>query len=469
MEKISFNYNASDKKKMVRLRYRLRDGRNVQICHTSDIKAEVSDLDKFEPTGIPKGRISVYNAKLSSDLKREYDAMKSAYALMCDRGLDITTEVFEREIAGILNPIEQIRNDNPGVVARFRKYANDAARTGIIGANRCKHIIVVSDKLERFLLINGVSALTAQEFTEEHLMDFRNFLFNEYKYVTRFPKLYKSVKEQNRPSERLSMNTVVSQMKMLQTFFNELENTDEIHKSPFRKLGKEKKKVVMKTLYDDPFFLRKEELLKVIGTEVPKNIQDVKDAFLVQCALGCRVSDFAAMDMHSIKVSDEGIPYVHYIPQKTVGIQSSNEEIRTPLVRFAFDIIKRTDFCFPILRNLYGQCGYNAKIKFLLRLAKIDREVAQFNEETKKNDYLPLYSVASSKLCRKTHVDIMNKVQIDIYAAGLHKQGSSAVNRYTLLEIRDRFALMNAAFGQEPYQVNEKLEIITNFETELNG
>jgi len=226
---------------------------------------------------------------------------------------------------------------------------------------------------------------------------------------------------------------------------------------------------VMKTLYDDPFFLRKEELLKVIGTEVPKNIQDVKDAFLVQCALGCRVSDFAAMDMHSIKVSDEGIPYVHYIPQKTVGIQSSNEEIRTPLVRFAFDIIKRTDFCFPILRNLYGQCGYNAKIKFLLRLAKIDREVAQFNEETKKNDYLPLYSVASSKLCRKTHVDIMNKVQIDIYAAGLHKQGSSAVNRYTLLEIRDRFALMNAAFGQEPYQVNEKLEIITNFETELNG
>jgi len=85
--------------------------------------------------------------------------------------------------------------------------------------------------------------------------------------------------------------------------------------------------------------------------------------------------------------------------------------------------------------------------------------VAQFNEETKKNDYSFL-STKGPSVVPNAHLDIMNKVQIDIYAPGLHKQGSSAVNRYTLLEIRDRFALMNAAFGQEPYQVNEKLEII---------
>lgn len=460
MEKITFNYNSSDKKKTVKLRYRLRDGRSVQICHTSDLTAVVSDLDKFEPTGIPKGRISVYNTQLSSDLKREYDAMVTAYALMCDQGLDITTEVFEREIRNILNPIEQVRSDNPSVVDRFRKYARDAERTGIIGPNRCKHILVVSDKLDRFLKINGISAITPQEFSEEHLMDFRNFIFDEYNYVEKYPKLYKSVKKQNLPEERLSMNTVASQMKMLQTFFNELENTDEIHKSPFRKLGKEKKKAVMKTLYDEPYFLRKDELLKLVSAEVPDSMQEIKDAFLLQCALGSRVSDFAAMSMDSVSVSEEGIPYIHYIPHKTVGSLSSNEEIRTPLVRFAFDIVKRTGFSFPILNNLYGHSGYNAQIKCLLRIAKINREVAQFNEETKKNDYVPLCSVASSKLCRKTHVDMMNKVQIDIYAAGLHKTGSSAVNRYTMLEIKDRFTLMNHAFGQKPFKVNDKLEII---------
>lgn len=216
----------------------------------------------------------------------------------------------------------------------------------------------------------------------------------------------------------------------------------------------------MKTRYDDPVFLRKEELLKVMNTEVAENMKSTKDAFLLQCALGCRISDFQVMSMETISVSPEGIPYVHYIPKKTADEQVGNEEVITPIVRYAFDIIKKTGFVFPILKNIYGESGYNAKIKSLMRICKIDRKVPQFNEETKKNEYLPLYKLASSKLCRKTHVDIMNKVQVDMYAAGLHKEGSSAVTRYTLMEIKDRFALMNAAFGQESYKVNAKLDIV---------
>ncbi len=55
---------------------------------------------------------------------------------------------------------------------------------------------------------------------------------------------------------------------------------------------------------------------------------------------------------------------------------------------------------------------------------------------------------------------MMNKVQIDMYAAGLHKQGSQAVMRYTALELKDHFTMMNLAFGQEPYKVNKKLKVI---------
>ena len=76
------------------------------------------------------------------------------------------------------------------------------------------------------------------------------------------------------------------------------------------------------------------------------------------------------------------------------------------------------------------------------------------------NEYLPLYEAASTKLARKTHVDMLSKVQIDLYASGLHKAGSTAVRRYTAMELKDRFALMNAAFDQSPYKVNKKLEVI---------
>ena len=42
---------------------------------------------------------------------------------------------------------------------------------------------------------------------------------------------------------------------------------------------------------------------------------------------------------------------------------------------------------------------------------------------------------------------MLNKVQINYYAAGLHCQGSDAVFRYTGLELKDRYTLLQAAFG----------------------
>lgn len=458
MQKVSFY--PCKKKGQERVKFRIRDGRSHQIYYTTDILCDRTQLEKLNVDGSRKDRIKVYDITLSNSIKSEYDIMLAAYALMHDQGLDITTEVLEREISKIKNPVDAVRENSLNVTQRFRRYADDALRAEIIGKNRHKHIIVVSDKLERFLYINGISGITAEEFDINQLMEFREFLFNEYEFVERYPKLYEGVKEHNKPKARLSMNTVTSQLKMFQTFFTELENIDEIRKSPFRKLSKDRRKTVMKTKYDDPFFLRKEELLKIIATPAPKNLEDTRDAFLVQCAFGCRISDLQVMNINTIAVSSDGIPYVHYIPMKTADAQDGNTEVQTPIVRYAFDIIKRTNFSFPILKNIYGEYGYNAKIKALLQYYNIDRPVAQYNEETHRNDYLPLYKVASSKLARKTHVDMMNKVQIDQYAAGLHKYGSSAVTRYTSLEIKDRFALMNMAFAQEPYLVDNLLNII---------
>ena len=459
MERISFH--LAKKEGPVTVRYRLRKGDDVvQISHRSDIRCDVKDLAKFNPDGTPKERIRIYDTTLSEKLKKEYQVMVAAYAKMCDEGMDLTSEVFEREIAAIKNPVEAIRTETPNVVDRFRSYADGALKAGIIGENRHKHIIVVSDKLKRFLIIKGISGITAGEFDVEHLMEFREFLFDEYLYVKKYERLYKGVKKQNKPETRLSMNTVTSQLKMFQTFFTELEDIDEIKKSPFRKLGKERKKAVMKTKYDDPIFLRADELKVVREAEVPEKLQETRDAFVVQSAFGCRISDFQDLSMASIAVSEDGIPYIHYIPKKTVDDQDGNEEVETPIVRYAFDIIKRTGFEFPILKNIYGSYGYNARIRALLQHCKIDRLVPQFNEATKKNDYSPLYKVASSKLARKTHVDMMNKVQVNQYAAGLHKEGSTAVERYTHLELKDRFALMNAAFEQKGFTVNSNLEIV---------
>lgn len=59
-----------------------------------------------------------------------------------------------------------------------------------------------------------------------------------------------------------------------------------------------------------------------------------------------------------------------------------------------------------------GETGYNYQIKKLLEYCEISRKVAMFSTALGTNEYKSIYEVASSKLARKTHVDLMNKVQV---------------------------------------------------------
>ena len=49
---------------------------------------------------------------------------------------------------------------------------------------------------------------------------------------------------------------------------------------------------------------------------------------------------------------------------------------------------------------------------------------------------------------------------MDLYAAGLHKRGSDAVERYAHIDLKERFRLMCFAFGEPEYEVDDNLAII---------
>ena len=119
----------------------------------------------------------------------------------------------------------------------------------------------------------------------------------------------------------------------------------------------------------------------------------------------------------------------------------------TPLIQPALEIINRTGLQLVGPNLKYEKQRYNKTLRQLLKVCGITRRVSIFCLETGDNVYRPLYEVATSKLARKTHIDMLNKVQINYYAAGLHRQGSEAVFRYTGLELRDRYELLRAAFS----------------------
>ena len=75
---------------------------------------------------------------------------------------------------------------------RLTQYVDEALRDGVIGEGRYIVLQGKIRKLQRFLTIKGLSAITPREFTTDLLLEYRKFIYDEYLYVSQFPQLYPS-------------------------------------------------------------------------------------------------------------------------------------------------------------------------------------------------------------------------------------------------------------------------------------
>lgn len=447
----------------IKLRFRLRDGRDVDLYHKSSICAELDKLSKFDASGNKKSGVKIFDTELKQSIDNEISIIKQAYGQMIDGNMVFTSEILESEIYRIKHPEPTESRE----LNFFDSYVDFVDRLkNVVTDARIKHYRVLESILDRYLKITNQTDISLTDVSHNFLMDFRDFIINECDFVEDYPNIYRNP-DKNKlyrfaPTQPRNINTLSMKMKMLHAFFTAMENDDRIIKSPFRSLGKVRRGKLLKEWNNEPYYLYQTELAHIINTDVPQSLQETKDAFILQCAFGCRIGDFTSLTMDNLSVNKDGIPYIHYLPQKTKNTQGNNVEIKTPVMMYAFNIIKQYQFKFNILKYAFGEKGYNHKIKRLLEYCGIDRKCTIFNNNTKENEYLPLYQIASSKLCRKTHIDIMNKVQVNKYVAGLHRLGSKAVDHYTHLELKDTFILMCLAFEQPQYKVDKQLNIISD-------
>lgn len=467
MVRITLFLRTSKTSGNVKLRFRLTEGRAVQLYHKSNIVADLKDLAKFDIDGNVRSRVTIFNKELKKAIDTEAALMDKAFSNLCQQMTmtHISGELFEKEIERLANCGKKTDEPNKeAMLDRFSRYIDYAFKEGYFNEQRMKNYLFVRDSLERFLAIKGISKISADEFTADMLAELSEYFADEYLYAQKkkYAPLFKNITNMRYwPKAKRDQNTVVGRMKKLQAFFNELLDREEIEVSPFQKLGRKRKAKVMTERYEDePAGLTKGELMHVLETEVPEALQQTKDAFLLQCAFGYRIGDYCKITMNNIRVTSDGIPYIHYLPAKTKRTNSRKEEIETPIMRFALDIIKKWQFAFKIIHYPGGENGYNKKIRQVLKICGIDRPIREYNRQTGENEFRPLHEVASSKSCRATHVDLMRTVQVDMYLAGLHNRGSNAVRHYTEERIADRFGLMCAAFGQPLYKTDKDLNII---------
>ena len=475
MERVTLFIRTTKTEGDIRLRFRLQDSERgkdakhpngVDLYHKSEIKVDIESLKQFlehiNTDGTVKKGHNKFDRELYQQIKEEMDAIKEAYKAIKKDDLIVDGEQFELMVNAILHPeVKKVdRDDDKTLLGRFWKFINDSYNDGVINEDTWKHYKVFWHELERYLIINKKLKVTPAEFTGDDIMDFRLFLRDEYKFVDDNRGLYTNMSERNLPKEIRSQNTIATKLKKLRAFFNAEEAASFIDKSPFKKLPRGRRIEAMRTKYDKPRPLMKEEFIKVLETKVPAYLQETKDAFLLQCNIGYRIGDFSKLTLKNLSVSTDGIPYVHKMQSKTQKQTDIYEETDRPLMRYALDIVKKYQFNFPILRNITGAMGYNALIKELLKACGIIRECSKYNKTTKELDYFPLWEGASSQTARETSEELSKVAQINLYTTGLHEEGSKAINHYTRFWLKDSFDLMCVGFGQPRYRTDKDLNII---------
>ena len=227
MERISLYARTESKKGgKIKVRFRLNDGRNVQLFHKSSITATEDELKKFKPDGTLKQRAGLYNRPLFEAITNEIALVRAAYKEMLEKQASISSETLEEYIARISNPDESfLAPIDKTFIKRFIEYVDRGYNDGIFGLSRYKHDRGTIRKLERFLAINRKSNMTYEEWDEKLIMQFREFVRDEYLMIDKHPGIYRDLNKRDIPKDRRSPNSVANEMQVLEAFFNELEDT----------------------------------------------------------------------------------------------------------------------------------------------------------------------------------------------------------------------------------------------------
>lgn len=473
MIKVSLVKSVNVRSGQVQLRFRLKDGADVDLVIDSGRMVDVGDLALFTVDGKARGRLHEYDPQVKRYVDRYISVMPAVYLELVQSGVEVDEAVFQSAVDKRLGeePLPELVSS--ALVERFRGYLDEELSARRISAKIHRDSMTLSRKLERYLVIRDVVGVEVSEFTAEMLVDFEKFCIDEYLYAAnpKYSHLYPRDYEGCRlwPKHKLKEHILAKVLVRFQTFWSDLVAFGEIQRSPYNDYVPWMKPKHYKNYLEvmgDPVSLTREEFLKVMETAVPEPLAEVRNMFILQVCLGCRGDVLGNMRLSDIRVTRSGVPYLCYKP--VVHKMARNElkaEFEVPLVRAAFDIMMRTrcDFYFGT-----QAASYNRRIKELLRFCGIDREVSVYNERTGVTEQAPLCELMSNLYARTTHVDIVGRTVVRPEIAHAWTVSDRASVRMDGLSLEQRFKMLNKAFGQWEYKVDANLNIVEGVPMDMN-
>lgn len=406
------------------VRFRLRDGRNIQLFHASELEVNPSDWDAARQE--IKAKV-LYDAEKRAAFNKAVADRKNIMLEIYNAASDkegLTSEWLDREIDKRLHPdryiVEQPRQT-------FFEAYEEFIEKRKLSDWRVRAIQVVIRALRRYELyarrtVDRRFTLDLDNVTPLVLGDFEEFLRNEYTFCEQYPEIYEAVPESRTPQPR-GQNTINGVLTKLRTFFIWANDVGKTTNNPFRNY------TVEECVYGTPYYISIDERNKIYRTNLSRHPQLAvqRDVFVFQCLIGCRVGDL-------YKLTSENIidGAIEYIPCKTKD--GHPVTVRVPLNAIAREILaKYADYAGPSLFPLMAEQQYNKAIKRIFLAAGLKRRVTILNPLTREAEQRPIWEVASSHMARRTFVGNLYKQVKDPNLVGAlsgHKEGSRAFARY---------------------------------------
>lgn len=300
--------------------------------------------------------------------------------------------------------IEPEIKPEPTLFDRYEQYRDEKN----ISEGRKRHLKVSKGKLQRF-----APGITFDEITPQFLTDYQNHLIRS----------------------GLSRNTTTSELKYLRAFLKHAKKMGWTQNYPFDNFSIEQE------AYGEPVYITLQERDELFNANIRNaHLARVRDIFVFQCMVGCRVGDLLRLKKSNII---DGC--IEYIAGKTKD--EKPKIARIPLSEKAKTILSRYDLPGDELLPFISEQKYNDYIKDLFRATGLNRVVTIRDPQTGLARQVPISEVASSHMARRVFVGgLFGKgVKNEIIASmSGHVQNSKSFMRYYTIEKQNQIDAIKA-------------------------
>lgn len=292
-------------------------------------------------------------------------------------------------------------------------------------------------------LVNPSFRLFPSKLSGQDLENFRDFVLNEAELAEKNPVLWGKLTAKypvnahpkrviQAPNKR-GTNYVKALLHLISCLMHWLNDTEVVNNNPFKKIE------IGTVVYATPIYITTAERNTIASFDLSNEsstIQEVRDIFVFQCLVGCRVSDLETFTMANISGG-----FLEYIPIKTRK-KSNQVRPRIPLCDQAKQIIERYE---EFRKNdqkgrllpFKGITAYNDNIKRVFMLCGITRPVSVRDSKTGDIVMRTIDTIASSHMARRTFAgNVYNKVKDPNIVCKMtgHVEGSRAFTRYRKID-----------------------------------